>query len=54
MTPKVAGGRKTSIRQDTFIQAISIAPLQVLYMYYSEALPTQPEFHAEAPQATVS
>jgi len=39
-----------------FIQAISIAPLQVLY--YSEALPTQPdtvpEFHAEAPLATVS
>ena len=40
----------------SFIQAISIAPLQV--HYYSEALPTQhgycAEFHTEAPQATVS
>ena len=38
----------------SFIQAISIAHLQV--HYYSEALPmdTVPEFYAEAPQATVS
>ena len=39
----------------SFIQAISIAPLQV--HCYSEALPTQDtllEFHAEAPQATAS
>jgi len=38
-----------------FIQAISIAPLQV--HYYSEALPTPTdtvsEFHAEASQATI-
>ena len=40
----------------SFIQAITIAPLQV--HYYSEALPTQhgtvSEFYAETPQATVS
>jgi len=39
-----------------FIQAISVAPLQV--RYYSEVLQhstdTVPEFHAEAPQASVS
>jgi len=42
---------------DSFIHSVSIAPLQV--HYYSEALLTQhgytvSEFHAEAPQATVS
>src|SRR6218665_1143272 len=41
----------------SFIQDISIAPLQV--HYYSEAFPTTTtdnvsEFHAEAPRATVS
>src|SRR6218665_1808829 len=42
---------------NSFIQAFSLAPLQV--HYYSKALQTQhgyyvSEFHAEAPQATVS
>src|SRR6218665_2212450 len=42
---------------NSFIQAFSLAPLQV--RYYSKALQTQhryyvSEFHAEAPQATVS
>src|SRR6218665_3123606 len=42
--------------QDSFIQAISIAPIQ--FHYYSEALPTKhrqavvSQFHAAAPQAT--
>ena len=36
----------------SFIQAISIAPLQV--HCYSEALLIQDEFHAEAPLAAVS
>jgi len=34
------------------MQAISIALLQV--HYYSEAFPTQSEFHAEVPQAIAS
>jgi len=42
----------------SFIQAISIAPLKVL-LYYTQkhsrqSTDTVPEFHAEAPQATVS
>ena len=37
----------------SFIQSISISPLQV--HYHSEALPNiVPEVHAEEPQATVS
>src|SRR6218665_3196235 len=39
----------------SFIQAISIASLQVLYYFHSRhSTDTVPEFHAEAPQATVS
>jgi len=47
-------------RIHSFIQAISIAPLQVHYIYYSEAhsslhsTDTVSKFHAEAPQATTS
>src|SRR6218665_2658284 len=44
------------MKDHSFIQAISIAPLQV--HYYSETPPTQhrcgSEFHAEVPQATAS
>jgi len=39
----------------SFIQAISIAPLQVHYIkrHSRHSTDTMPEFHAEAPQATV-